>query len=174
MCIGVSTPPPCSCQAPLKLPNCSSLPPFLGNLPLYVGFSWAPTTLKVGFFSEPLIYWSFSYLTPSNLLKVTKFSLKISKLEFLVMTEKNIFAYKLFLSLNISNFNLFFMQKLQTFLKKVAPSFPATPLKKLRSCQVPLFQNLVGGSLCLSTRNIDFCEFLNQLLKYGTFFYRLR
>ena len=27
--------------------------------------------------------------------------------EFLVMTEKNIFAYKLFLSLNISDFNFF-------------------------------------------------------------------
>ena len=93
---GINPPPPCSCQAPFKLPNCSSLPPFLGNLPLDVGFSWTPTTLKIGFFSEPLIYWSFSYLTPSNPLKVTKFSFKISQLESLVMTEKNIFAYKLF------------------------------------------------------------------------------
>ena len=37
------------------------------------------------------------------------FLVKISQFEFLVMTEKNIFAYKLFLSLNISNFNLFFI-----------------------------------------------------------------
>ena len=44
------------------------------------------------------------------------------------MTEKNIFVYKLFSSLNISDFNLFFMWKLTPpHLKKVTPSFPATP-----------------------------------------------
>ena len=46
-------------------------------------------------------------LTASYLLKVTKFLVKISQFEFLVMTEKNIFAYKLFLSSNISDFNYF-------------------------------------------------------------------
>ena len=53
------------------------------------------------------------------------------------MTEKNIFAYKHFLSLHISDFNLVFMWKLQPPLKKVTPSFPAMPppQKKLRSCQ---------------------------------------
>ena len=40
------------------------------------------------------------------------------------MTEKNIFAYKRFLLLNILDFNLFFMLKLQPKL----PSFQATPL----------------------------------------------
>ena len=44
------------------------------------------------------------------------------------MTEKNIFTYKLFLSLNISDFNLFFV-KIATPLEKVTPSFPATPSK---------------------------------------------
>ena len=44
-----------------------------------------------------------------NLLKVTKFLVEASQFEFLVMTEKNIFACKLYLSLNISDFNLFFM-----------------------------------------------------------------
>ena len=87
-----------------------------------------PSLLKVGFFSEPPKYESFSPIIPSFLLKVTKFLVKISQFEFLVTTEKNIFAYKLFLSLNISDFNLFFMWKLQTPLKKVTPSFPATPL----------------------------------------------
>ena len=43
------------------------------------------------------------------LLKLTKFVGKISQFEFLVMTEKNVFAYKLLLSLNISDFNLFFI-----------------------------------------------------------------
>ena len=46
---------------------------------------------------------SFSSLTPSYLLKVTKFVVKIFQFEFLVMTGKNIFAYKLFLSLNDCN-----------------------------------------------------------------------
>ena len=44
-------------------------------------------------------------LTPSYLLKVTEFLVKVSQFEFLFMTEKNIFAYKLFLSSNISDFN---------------------------------------------------------------------
>ena len=38
------------------------------------------------------------------------------------MTEKNSFAYKLFLSLNTSDFNFFFMWQLQLPLKKVTPS----------------------------------------------------
>ena len=37
------------------------------------------------------------------------------------MTEKNIFAYKLYLSLNISDFNLFFMWKLEPPWKKSPP-----------------------------------------------------
>ena len=41
------------------------------------------------------------------LLKLIKFVGKISQFEFLVMTEKNAFACKLLLSLNISDFNLF-------------------------------------------------------------------
>ena len=73
---------------PLKSTNCPS-PPFWQSPPLYIGFS-------------PL-------LIPSYLLKVTKFLGKISQFEFLVMTETNSFAYKLYLSLNISDFNLFFM-----------------------------------------------------------------
>ena len=45
-------------------------------------------------------------------LKVTKFLVKFSKFKFLVNTDKKIFLYQLFLSLNISNFSLVFMQKL--------------------------------------------------------------
>ena len=63
------------------------------------------------------------------------------------MTEQNILVYKLFLSLNIPD-SSFFIQKLQP-LKKVIPSFPANPLKKLRFYQAPpsfFFENLVGGS----------------------------
>ena len=77
---------------------------------------------KVRFFSEPPKYQSFSCLTRSYLLKVTEFLVKISQFEFLVMTEKNIFAYKLFLSLNILDFNLFF-NKHSNPLKKVTLLF---------------------------------------------------
>ena len=48
--------------------------------------------------------------TPIIKLKVTKFLIKFSQFKFLVNTDKDI--YKLFLSLYISDFNLFFMQKL--------------------------------------------------------------
>ena len=63
-----------------------SKPPFLGNSPFHSDFSVSPQNI------------SFSYLTQSYHLKVT---------EFFVMTEKNIFAYKLFLSLNIPDFKIY-------------------------------------------------------------------
>ena len=37
----------------------------------------------------------------------------MSQFKFLVMAEKKIFVYKLILPLNITDFGLFFMQKLQ-------------------------------------------------------------
>ena len=52
----------------------------------------------------------------------------MSQFEFLVMIEKNIFAYKLFLSLNISDFNLFFLWKLQP---PPPPLFPSNPPPKV-------------------------------------------
>ena len=45
------------------------------------------------------------------------------------MTEKNIFTYKLFLLLNVSDFNLFFKWQLLPSPEKSYPSFPATPSK---------------------------------------------
>ena len=63
--------------------------------------------VKIGFFCEPQKYQSFSFLTLSYLLKVTRFLVKTSQFEFLVMIEKNF--YQLFLSLNISDFGLFFL-----------------------------------------------------------------
>ena len=44
----------------------------------------------------------------SSFKKVTKFLIKISQFEFLVMAEKKFVIYQLFLSLNISDFSLFF------------------------------------------------------------------
>ena len=43
------------------------------------------------------------------------------------MTEKNILAYKLFLSLNILDFNLFLCENCNPPLKKVIPLFPSNP-----------------------------------------------
>ena len=45
-------------------------------------------------------------------IKNNKILVKLSQFKFLVNTDRNIFAYKLFLSLNISDFSLFFGQKL--------------------------------------------------------------
>ena len=82
------------------------VPPFEAILPLY-WFSVTPS-LKSDLSVNPQNIKPFKYIKPSYLLKVTKFLGKISQFKFLVMTEKNIFAYKL-LSLNISDFNLFLM-----------------------------------------------------------------
>ena len=106
VCIGVSTPskipPPLSCQAPLlKSVNCPSLP-FLSNPPSVLVF--CEPFLKVGFFSEPQKYQSFSSLTLSYVLKVTKFLVRISQFEFLVMTEKNIFGYNFFFAVKYFRF----------------------------------------------------------------------
>ena len=101
VCIGVSPPPsqkhplPLSCQAPsLNLQIVQALPPhFRQSPPPDIGFSRNP--LKIGFFHESQKY-CFSFLTSSYFYTVIKFSVKISHFEYLVMTEKNIFVYKLF------------------------------------------------------------------------------
>ena len=62
------------------------------------------------------------------------------------MTEKNIFAYKLFLSLNISDFNLLFCENCNPRLKKVTPLSQQPPSKIRGPFKHPLFENLVGGS----------------------------
>ena len=61
------------------------------------------------------------------------------------MTEKNIFAYKLYLSLNISNFNSFFMRKLQPPEKIHHPLSQQPPSKSWSLVKPHLFENLVGG-----------------------------
>ena len=80
-------------------------------------------------------------MTPSHLLKVTNFLVKISLLIFLVMTEKNIFACKLFLSLNISDFSTpLFSRNLPLKIEILSTPPPSPP----PPC--PLFENLVGVS----------------------------
>ena len=118
------SPPPLSYKVPsLNLQTVQS--PFLSNPPSILVFH--EPSLKVGFFREPQKYESFSSLTPSYLLKVTKFLVEISQFEFLVMTEKNIFAHKLFMPLNIQIL-IYFYVTIASPLNKVTPSFPANPL----------------------------------------------
>ena len=161
ICIPVSSPPlknampSFSPSLPLKSTNYPSPPPptpvFKAILPSILVFH-EPVPLKVVFFSEPPKYSRFSSLTPSYLLKVIKFLVKISWFEFLFMTEKNIFAYKRFWSWNISDFNLFYV-KVTTLhpLKKVIPLLsqqpPCNNWGPLKPS--PHFENLVEGSIPL-------------------------
>ena len=91
----------------LPLKNITLL--FLANPPPSTLVFHETLPLKLGFFSEPQKHLGFSSLTAIYLLKVTKFLVEISQFELLVITEKNSFVYKLFLSLNISDFSLSFM-----------------------------------------------------------------
>ena len=59
------------------------------------------------------LHFNLNTINTIYFLKVTKFLGKIFQFEFLVMTEKNIFAYKLFVSINISDFTLYFMWQMQ-------------------------------------------------------------
>ena len=136
------TPPPLSCQVPpLNLQTVQA--PFLSNPPSILVFH--EPSRKVGFFSEPQKYWSFSPLTQSYILKVTKFLVEISQFEFLIITEKNIFAHKLFC--HYLRFWFIFIWKLHP-LNKVTPLFPSKTTSKSWGpvMEQPLFENLVGGS----------------------------
>ena len=79
--------------------------------PLYISFSWI--SLKNQIFQEAPKIPKFLSLTPYHLLKVGKFLVKISPFKFLIMTEKNVFVYKLFLSLifHILVYFLFYFYK---------------------------------------------------------------
>ena len=72
---------------------------------------WLDHSMQFGIKPPILKHHPLFLATPT--LKVTKLLVKNFQFQFLVMTEKNIFVYKLFLSLNISNFSLFFMWKFQ-------------------------------------------------------------
>ena len=102
-----TTPSFSSSPPPLKSANWPSPTPrfFRRFPPIYCFFVNTPPP-KNRVFQWTLIIFKFFILTPSHLLKVTKFLVKISQFKFLLMTEKNIFVGKLFLSLNISDFSL--------------------------------------------------------------------
>ena len=79
---------PLSCHPTLNLQSIQA--PFFRQLPSLYWFFHNSPPVKIGFFSERQ---SFSFLTLSDPLKVSKFLVKISQFELLVMTEKNIFVY---------------------------------------------------------------------------------
>ena len=95
---------------------------------------------------KPPKHYGFSHLIASYLLKVTRFLLKISQFELLFMTEENIFAYKLFLSLNISDFSLSFMWKLHPRPENRSPLSQQSHSKSWGHVKLPPFENLVGDS----------------------------
>ena len=68
-------------------------------------------------------------------------NIKISQFEFLVMTEKNIFADQLFLPLNISDFNLFLSENCTPPPppEKSHPLFPSNPSLKVEVLSSPPF-----------------------------------
>ena len=108
VCIGVSTPPhlknttPSFAKSPLKSANYPS-PSFLGESPPLKKIIHGPPPTHTHTHPEKIVVSVnfhninfFLSLTPSHLLKVTKFLVEISQFKFLVMTEKNIFIYKFF------------------------------------------------------------------------------
>ena len=139
MCIGVSTSPqkhqplflakpPPPHPPPLNRQIVQAPPPhFLGNRGDFLYWLFMNLPPKVGFFSEPPKYWSFSSLIPSYLLKVTEFLVKISQFKFLAMTEKNNFAYKLSCHY-IFQILIYFVCKNCTPPEKITTLFPSNPL----------------------------------------------
>ena len=96
VCNGVSTPPQKHhllflTKPPLNLQTVHAAPLFRQPC-LYIGFP-PPEKSNVSVNPQNIF---FPSLTPSYLLKVTKFLVKIPNFEFLVMTEKSIFVSKLF------------------------------------------------------------------------------
>ena len=137
-------------QAPFFRQSPHSISIFCERPPKSQVFQWEPKLLK------------FFILNPILSFKITKLLVKFSQFEFLVMTEKHIFAYKLFFSLNISDFSLSFCKKC-ILLKKVTPLFSSNPPLKVEVLPSPLpppclFKNLVGGSTpCTAERGCTLC-----------------
>ena len=135
VCIGVSSPPPhlktpsalffanpLSLSEICKLSKCL---PFLGNSPLYIGFLWSPCKNQI-FQWTPIIL-KFFILNPIPSFKsIAKFLVKISLFKILVLTEKNIFVYKLFCHW-IFQILVYLLCKNCNTSEKVYPFFSVTP-----------------------------------------------
>ena len=73
---------------------------------------------------------------PSFLLRITKFLIKLFQFELLVMTEKNIFAYKLY----------FLCENCNPPWKRLPALSEQPPSKRWGPVKATPFENLVGGS----------------------------
>ena len=136
-----------SCQAPPPWISKLSKPPFQGNPPLILVFRDPPPKSQISHWTPKIL--KFFILNTIFFFKVTEFLVKISQFKYLVITERNIFACKLFLSLNISDF-IFYVKiaNLPCPLKKVTLLLPSNPLLKVEVLSSPaIFENLVGGSI---------------------------
>ena len=67
----------------------------------------------------------FFILNTIYLLRITEFFVKIPHFEFLVMTKKNSFVYKPFLTLNFQILIYFYVKIATHLMKKITLSFPA-------------------------------------------------
>ena len=88
-------------------------------------------------------------------LKVTKFSVKISQFEFLVMPERNIFVYKLFLLLNISDFSLFLCKSYNLPGKKSLPHSQQFPSKNWDPVKTPFLKTWLEAQPPVAERGLQ-------------------
>ena len=122
------TPPPFFLPSPyLKLANCPSPRPFLDNSPSILVFVNSPLPPKSQIFQWAPKILMFFILNPSYFLKVTKFLVKMSQFEFLVMTEKNVLLINFFCH-EIFQIWIYFLWENCNPQKKVTPSFPQNSL----------------------------------------------
>ena len=83
---------------------------------------------KLDFLVYPIL--KFFIFSTIYLLKMTKFFVKIPHFEFLVVTEKNIFVYKPFLTLNFQILIYFLCENCNPPPEKSHPLFPSnSPLQ---------------------------------------------
>ena len=103
--------------------------------PFFLGNPSSILVFRVPSFKSWIFYWTskilkFFILNTIYLLKITKFFVKIPHFEFLVMTEKNIFVYKPFLTLNVQILIYFLRENCNPPPEKGHPLFPSnSPLK---------------------------------------------
>ena len=142
-CIGVSTTPPPPLQTSshsfltspsLNLQNVHA--PFFTQFPPQYWLFVTPLKIRQ-FFREPQKYSSFSSLTQFDLLKITKFLVKVSQFEFFVMTEKNIFIYRRSCHKQFQILVYLLRKKCIIPLKRSPPSFPPTPPLKIKVLSRP-------------------------------------
>ena len=104
-----------SSPRPLRYANCPTRPIFREPPAIYWLWLFVSPPVKNWIFQWTSIISKFSSSTLPYHLTVTRFLVKISQINFLDMTEKNIFVYTCSLLLNISDFSLFLCKNCSFF-----------------------------------------------------------